>query len=203
MTRWTTALLVALPGLGLAAAGSLVHPSLLDASTARVWWQLHVWLIPVFPLIAVAIAVLLRGERGPLAWAARVAAYGFATFYTALDVLAGIGGGLVTEFQGKGPVVGRLFEIGDLLGAAGVWCLFAAALLTGAALFGRDGLSVLPGTIVLATSCFPFLYGHIFHPTGVIAMIGIALGSALLALARRAPEAPARHARQEVALPAS
>lgn len=198
MTRWTTAALVAVPGLGLAAAG-MIHPVVLDPSTARSWWQLHVWLIPVFPLVAVAIAVLLRGDRGPVAWAARIAAYGYATFYTGLDVLAGIGGGLVVEFQGPSPVVGRLFEIGDRLGAAGVWCLLAAALLTGAALLRRDGVRVLPGTVVLAAACVPFLEGHIFHPVGVVAMLGVALGCALLALARREPVPPGRHVREPVA----
>lgn len=197
MTRWMTAVLVALPGIGLAVAGT-IHPLGLDPSTARLWWQLHVWLIPVFPLVAVAIAVLLRGEYGPIAWAARIAAYGYASFYTALDVLAGIGGGLVAEFQGPSPVIGRLFEVGDRLGAVGVYCLLGAALLTGAALFHRDGVRVLPGTVVLAAACFPFLNGHIFHPTGVIAMIGVALGCGLLALARRVPVPLGRHTREPV-----
>lgn len=185
MGRGWTAVLVAAPGLALAGFG-LVHPVHLDPSTARAWWQLHVVLIPVFPLIGLAIGVLLRGERGPVATAARVAAYGFATFYTGLDVLAGIGAGLVTDVQQAGsPAVGRLFEIGDRLGDAGVWFLLACAVLTGAVLVRRDGPRALPGAIVLAAACFPFLEGHIFHPTGVVAMLGIAAGCALLAVARR------------------
>lgn len=190
MTRWMTVVGVALPGLALAGFGWLVHPSFLDPSTARAWWTLHVLLVPVFPLIAVAIWVLLRGERGAAAWGARVAAYGFATFYTGLDVLAGIGAGLVTDVgQGGGPAVGRLFEVGDQLGAVGVLCLLVAAVLGGVVLVRRDGVRALPGTVVLAASCYPFLEGHIFHPTGVIAMLGIATGCALLAAARRPGEA--------------
>lgn len=184
MTRWPTVLGVALPGLALAGFG-LLHPGHLDPSTARQWWQLHVWLIPVFPLISLAIGVLLRGERGAVAAAARVAAYGFATFYTGLDVLAGIGAGLVTDVQqGGSPAVGRLFEVGDRLGDAGVWCLLASAVLTGVVLVRRDGPRALAGAVVLAGACFPFLEGHIFHPTGVLAMLGIATGCALLAAAR-------------------
>lgn len=195
MTRWLTVVGVALPGLALAAFGWLVHPGYLDPSTARAWWTLHVLLIPVFPLIAVAIWGLLRGEGGVLAWGARVAAYGFATFYTGLDVLAGIGAGLVTDVgQGDGPAVGRLFEVGDRLGAAGVLCLLVAAVLGGAVLVRRDGVRAVPGTLILAVSCYPFLVGHIFYPTGVVAMLGIAAGCALLAGARRPvePGAPRR-----------
>lgn len=186
MKRTWTIPLVALPGLVLAAFGHVVHPGFLDASTARAWWTLHVYLIPVFPLISLAIGVLLRGVGGPLAWAARITAYGFATFYTALDVLSGIGAGLAVE-AGSGDLVGRLFEIGDALGRAGVWMLLASALLTGAALVRRDGPLVLPGALVLAGACFPFMTGHIFRPVGVASMLLVALGCALMAAARRDP----------------
>lgn len=184
MPRGRTALLVALPGLLLAAVGYLVHPGFLDVSTARAWWQVHVWLVPVFPLISLAVVLLLRGTGGPLAWAARIAAYGFATLYTALDVLSGIGAGLAVE-AGAGALVGRLFEIGDAIGLVGVWMLLAAAVLTGLALLPRDGPRVLAGAAVLAAACFPFMTGHIFHPVGVLAMLLLALGCALTALARR------------------
>lgn len=186
MTRWITVVGVALPGFALAAFGYLVHPGFLDETTARAWWSLHLILIPVFPLISVALAVVLRGVRNPFAWLALLAAYGFATFYTALDVLSGIGAGLAVE-AGSGELVGRLFEVGDALGRAGVWMLLASALLTGAALVQRDGVRVLPGVVVLAGSCFPFMTGHIFHPTGVYAMVGVGAGTALIAAARRAP----------------
>lgn len=189
MTRWLTVLGVALPGLALAGFGML-HPSYLAPSTAQAWWTLHVWLIPFFPLIGVAIWVLLRGERGPIAWAARIAAYGFATSYTGLDVLAGIGAGLVTDVQqGGSEAVLRLFEIGGRLGETGVYCLAASAALLGVVLIRRDGVRAAPGAVLLLASCYPFLLGHIFHPTGVLAMLGIAAGCALLAAA--APVEPA------------
>ncbi len=189
MTRWLTVLGVALPGLALAGFGML-HPGFLAPSTAHAWWTLHVWLIPVFPLISAAIWVLLRGERGPVAWAARVAAYGFATFYTGLDVLAGIGAGLVTEAeQGGSAAAGQLFLIGGRLGDTGVYCLAVSAALMGVVLIRRDGARAVPGAVLLLASCYPFFLGHIFHPTGVLAMLGIAAGCALLALAAT-PSAP-------------
>ncbi len=190
MNRAWTALLVALPGLALAAVGAWVHPTFLDPTTARAWWTVHVYLIPVFPLIALALWFLLRGVRGPVAGAARIAAYGFATLYTALDVLSGIGAGLVVE-AGSGELAGRMFAVGDPLGHAGVWLLMGAGVLTGLALLPRDGLRVLPGAAVLALACLPFRTAHIFHPTGVYAVLGVAAGCALIALARRAaPAAP-------------
>lgn len=184
MRRPSTIVLVALPGLALAAVGHLVHPGSLDESTARAWWTVHVYLVPVFPLISLALWVLLRGVAGPVAALARVAAYGFATFYTALDVLSGIGAGLVVE-TGVPELAGRLFGVGDALGHAGVWMLLAAAVLTGLALLPRDGVRVLPGALVLAGACFPFMTGHIFHPVGVAAMLLVALGCGLMAAARR------------------
>jgi hypothetical protein len=191
---WTRVVAVALPGLVLAGFG-LAHPSYLDPTTARAWWTLHIWLIPAFPLISAAIWVLVRGQRGPLAWLARIGAYAFAAFYTGLDVLAGIGAGLVTDVQqGGSPAVARLFEIGDLLGAVGVWSLLVSAVAVGVLSIRRNGLRAAPGTLLLAGSCFPFLTDHIFHPRGVLAMLGIAAGCALLAAADRSTDPAARPA---------
>lgn len=197
MTRWLTVVVVALPGLVLAGFG-LTHPLFLDDTTAPAWWQLHVPLIPLFPLLAVALWWLLRGERGVLAWGARIAGYLYACFYTGLDVLAGIGAGLVTDVAGPGPGVGALFALGDDLGRAGVWFLAAATVLAGAVLIRRDGVRAVPGTVVALVAAYPFLIGHIFSPVGVVAMLGYALGFALLGAARR-PSVPATAAREPVA----
>ncbi|MEO3938073.1 hypothetical protein V3N99_15140 [Dermatophilaceae bacterium Soc4.6] len=184
MRAWARTALVATPTVLLALAG-LVHPSDLDASTAHLWWTLHVWLLPVFPLLGGSVWLVLRGERGPLPALARAAAYGFATFYTGLDLVAGLGAGLVAEQQGGvTPTVGRFFEVGDRLGAVGVWSLAVAGLLTGATLWPRLRWRVVPGTTALVGCCYPFLGNHIFHPRGVLAVLGIGLGLGLLSLAR-------------------
>jgi hypothetical protein len=184
MTRSYTAVGVAVPGLLLAGFG-LVHPLFLAASTAPAWWQLHVPLIPLFPLLAVAMVVVLRGENGALAWGARIGAYGFACLYTGLDVLAGIGAGLTFDVQGDGPAVGALIGLGDRLGHTVIWCLVVATVLAGAVLVRRDGARALPGTLVLLAAAYPFYNFHIFSPYGVLAMAGYAAGFALLAVARR------------------
>ncbi len=181
--HWLRVVVVALPGLVLAGFG-WQHPVSLTPDTAHHWWTMHVLLIPVFPLLPLVLVLLLRGERGPLAWLARIAGYVFATFYTALDVLAGIAAGLVVEHDGRGSEnMLRLLEIGDRIGLIGVWFLAAAGVLTALVLGLRHGPWVLPGAVVFTVACYYFLLGHIFYPTGALAMIGLAVGSALLALA--------------------
>ena len=85
------------------------------------WWQLHIVLLPVFPLLGVAFVLLLRGERGPLVWLARISAYVYAVFYTGLDTLAGIGAGIAVAAEPAGsPVALGLIGVGHQLAAVGV-----------------------------------------------------------------------------------
>lgn len=183
LRRIRLAVVVAIPGLVLAAAGG-THPHLLTVESARDWWTLHVPLLLVFPLLAGAPALLLRGDNRPVAWAARVAGFGFAVGYTTLDAIDGIAAGLVVDTAGapQDAITGRLFEIGDRIGRAGIWSLVAAVLLTAAALWRTRGPWVIAGVL-------PFLYGtklfydhHIFAPEGVSGMLLIAAGTAMLAI---------------------
>lgn len=178
---------VASPGLVLAVLG-LFHPRALAPSTATQWWQLHVVLLPLFPLLAVALWVLLRGANGPLAWLARVAAYTYAVFYTALDVLAGIAAGyLVDQAQGGSQESLDLRALGNDLGLVGASGFLVAVALTAAVLVRRDGRRALPGGVLLVVAAVPFLYGHIYWPTGGLAMVGVGLGCGWLLAARPEP----------------
>jgi hypothetical protein len=190
MTRGITVAMVAAPGLVLAGFG-LIHPAFLDETTAKAWWQLHIPLIPLFPLLAAAMWLVLRGVRGVVAWAARIAAYLFACLYTALDTISGIGAGIVTERLGGSQAVLDLFAVGDELGHIGVWCLAASTVLAAAALFPRDGIRVLPGTVVLLVAAWAFYRFHIFSPYGALSMLAYAIGFALLAAARIPAREPA------------
>lgn len=179
---------VALPGLALAVVG-LFHPRFLAPSTATGWWQLHVVLLPLFPLLAVALWVLLRGEHGTFAWLARLAAYLYATFYTGLDALAGIAAGYATQtLQGGSQVVLDLQALGNRLGAVGASAFLVAVLFTAVVLVRRDGMRAAPGALVLVVAAVPFLHGHIYWPTGGLAMLGVGVGCAVLAAAARPPE---------------
>jgi hypothetical protein len=185
--RWARVVVVAGPAVVLAGLG-LTHPQDLTATSASWWTTLHVLLLPLFPLLAVSLWLLLRGIPGPVAWAARIAAYGYAAFYTALDVLAGIGAGELTQLNAERGLqettveVDRLFAVGNDLGELGVWCFGVACVATALAVVGRVGRRALPGAVVLVAATVVFVAGgvHIYWPWGVGTMLALAVGLGLL-----------------------
>jgi hypothetical protein len=78
-------------------------------------------------LLAVSLWLLLRGVAGPVVWAARIAAYGSATFYSVTDVLVGIAAGELTQFNAARGLPVRTIEVdplvmvGNDVGKLGVW----------------------------------------------------------------------------------
>ena len=188
-SRIALPLLVALPALLVAFAG-LFHPIFLNPDTAERWQTAHLLLLPGFPLLAVALFALLRGERGPAAWGARLLAVAYAVLYGALDTIAGIGAPAqvirAAERGDPAPPINDLFEIGDKLGALGVYSLAAAVALTGYVLFLRHRSPLVVGGAVLAVAaCKPFLDQHVFRPYGVLAMVGIGVGLGLIEAGRQ------------------
>ncbi|MGW5714986.1 hypothetical protein ACWEVP_02365 [Amycolatopsis sp. NPDC003865] len=178
-SRWFQAVLFAAPGLLLAGFGA-VHPAVLDAATAPRWTELHIVLLLVFPLPAAAQWFLLAPAPRWIRWPGRLAAFGFAAFYGGLDAVAGIAAGTVTGSQhGATPVVGSLFEVGDLLGHLGAGLFLASNVLIVVGM-ARAGLRVVPGAVVLLAASVSFLDSHIFWPRGVLTMIGVAIGMSLL-----------------------
>lgn len=179
------AVVVALPGVALAVAG-LFHPHVLAPSTAPQWIGIHLVLLPLFPLLAVALGVLLRGEPGPLAWLARGAAYTYAVLYTALDLLAGVAAGVVTRtVQGGSQAALDLRALGNDLGLIGAAAFLVAAVLVAAVLVRRHGRAALPGAVLLVVGAVPFLTAHVYWPTGGLALLAVAAGSGLLAISSR------------------
>lgn len=206
--RWLIYIAVTVPSLILAGVG-LSHPQELTAETARWWANMHIVLIPVFPLLAVSQWVLLRGSdgglTGVLAWGARVAGWIYIGFYGALDTLAGIGTGYLVQ-QGvhsggghhgmdmdRDPVLNHLFKIGNDLGYIGAYAFVVASLLTTAVLVMRVGPVALAGGVVLVAASVGFSQWHIYWPKGVLTQVAMAIGFALLAwsldrVRRPAPE---------------
>lgn len=187
---WSRALLIALPGLLLAGFG-LVHPHRINADTAAWWANLHIILLPVFPLLAAAQWHLLTPAPPPVRWLGRLAAYGFATFYTGLDAVAGIAVGTVVDAQhGSSPAVGRLFVVGDALGYVGAWGFLVASVLIVVAIAPHAGWRVVPGAVLLLAASVSFLDSHLFWPRGVFTMVGVAVGMFLLSYAGPPPSTP-------------
>ena len=70
------------------------------------WWlTLHVLQLPLFSLMALAVATLLTAAqaRGVAAGVSRIALWCFAVFYIAFDTLAGVATGLVAAHAGGLP----------------------------------------------------------------------------------------------------
>ncbi len=181
---WPLAGIVGGP-LALAALGT-THPLHLDGGTAGWWFHLHLLLIPLFPLLGVDLWWLLAGERGPLAWAGRVAAFVYLTFYGGLDLLAGVAAGLVRDRATQGGtgefanVEPWLFTTANQLGDIGVYAFLLGVLITGGLLLARHGGRAAPGAVLLLLGALLFTRSHIYFPAGVGAMLLLAVGCGAL-----------------------
>lgn len=177
--------LLAVPGLLLAVAG-LFHPHHLTYDTSWRWYTLHLPGLVVFPLVGVALAELVHGWRDPVSWLVRVTAYGYAVFYSALDVVNGIAAGYVTHRLGPGVPrpreVSLLFAVGTPLGQVGSICLIACCVLVAGTVIARHrawlALLLLPGAVLVHAD-------HIFEPLGVVGMLLLSIGTFLAARAAR------------------
>ena len=186
--------LLALPALALAAAG-LLHPHHLTFETSWRWFTLHVAGLVVFPLVGWALAELVVGRRDPLAWLVRLAAYVYATFYTALDVVSGLAAGWVTHQLGPGvprpEAVSQLFRVGTPLGRVGEWALLLVVLALVVDRLVRhraDAATWALGAVTLVPGAWLVHVGHIFAPEGVAGMALLAVGTAWWA--HRLPSTP-------------
>ena len=181
-TTARAASLHALPGVSLAVVG-LFHPHHLTYATANTWFALHIPGLLVFPLVGLALALLVRGRRDALAWAVRLTAYGYAVFYSALDVISGIAAGYVTRELGAGvprpDEVRLLFRIGTPLGEVGSWALIACCVLIAVDQLRRRELPAAGAGAVLVLGAWLVHQDHIFAPTGVVgmALLGLATGA--------------------------
>jgi hypothetical protein len=177
------ALLLSLPGLALGGAG-LLHPMHLTDATARTWWVLHVVGLFVFPLVGVALMALVRDRRDPAALLVLVAAFGYASAYTALDVVDGIAAGYVTDRLGPGrprpEEVNYLFDIGRPLGEWGSWALLLAALVVVADAVRRSQLRAVPAALMLPGAYLVHTH-HILAPLGATGMVLVGLSTGWLA----------------------
>ncbi|GGO77148.1 hypothetical protein [Nocardioides deserti] len=196
MDRRAYAAVLALPGLALGVVG-LFHPHSLSYATADRWFTLHLPGLLVFPLVGVALAAVVGRRTDPVAWVVRLAAYTYATCYTALDVVSGIAAGWVTRELGPGvprpDEVRLLFRLGTPLGEVGSWALLATVVVLLADQLRRQGVRAAGGVLLLPGAWLVHT-DHIFAPGGVAGTVLLGLGTAALVLARpprHVPEQPA------------
>ncbi|NAZ83142.1 hypothetical protein GTR02_15080 [Kineococcus sp. R8] len=201
MRRWPTHLTGTLPPLLLAGIG-LSHPMELTPETAGWWTTMHIVLVPVFPLLGVGLWFLVRGVPGVLAWAVRVAAFLYASFYGVVDAVAGIGAGALVsngvaagrgpDADGRDPALDHLFAIGNEVGTVGGWAFLAGSAALAVLAWRRWGPAALPGGLLTVAAAWSFVGSHIYWPLGVATMVALALGLGLLGEARLRHEDRAR-----------
>ncbi len=176
-------LLVVAPPLVLALAG-LAHPMVLDPRTGHRWHTLHEVLLPIFPFLGLGPLVEVRDEALPVRVLAGLLGFVFAVYYTALDVLAGIGAGALQQ-AGNRPAASVLFGQGNRLASYGVWAYLLASLIAAAMALIRNGTRAVPGGLLLIAGAISFLNSHIYWPRGVLTMVALTAGWGLLELARQ------------------
>ena len=192
--RWIVVAAVAVPPLVLAGIG-LSHPTHLTAESAPWWATMHIVLLPIFPLLAVAVWVLLRHDRTAVGWGGRVAAIIYTAFYGGLDAVSGIAAGTVVQ-AGADPasqLVTSLFAAGRPLGVIGAFAFFAAVVLVLASAFrgGSRGWVFYAAAAGALVSAYLFTAGHIYWPKGVVAMLGLAVSFAVVEALRSTKPAAA------------
>ena len=139
----------------------------------------HVGMLIFIPLMAVAFYLLLRGVEGTAAQVSRIALVPFVVFYSAWEVIQGIGVGiLVNELQG--------FPQADETLRADLVQDFAEHVLTGP--FGVFGTIGSLGLIVAAIAAGVALYRHAGAPIYVPILLSI---SGLLITVHPPPYGPA------------
>jgi len=187
--RTTLSRLAALPALTLAVAGPF-HPHSLTTDSADLWFRLHLVALFVFPLVGIALVVPLVGRRDVVAWLVRLGAFGYATAYTALDVISGVTAGYVTSRLSDGArrpeEVSSIFRIGTPVGEIGSWALLLATTLLLLDGVRRLRVKALP-LVVLPVGAWLIHTDHIFAPVGVVGMVLVAVGTAWAVHTREVP----------------
>jgi hypothetical protein len=154
------------------------------------WWLiLHILQLPLFPLVATSIWLLLQKTDNLFAYFSRIALWIFAVSYTALDTIAGIATGILFRYvRGTSLVDGddaydHMFDLfltlfnldmpgGTIIMNLAVWSWVAAILLAAVALYIK-GVN-RAGVILIGISALTF-QSHV-HPYGPITMALVLAG---------------------------
>ncbi len=188
MSRTATLLVaVTVPPLLIALVG-LVHPSPLTVESARHWQTIHTVLLPLFPLVALGPWLTARETHRAGGVVVGVLAYGYATFYTSLDVLAGIAGGAIKDAEAGG--LGIVFLVAQDMELIGGLALVAATALA-AGLVSRRGWVTAPGIVCVLAGAVMHWREHVYVPWGVLSMVLLAAGWGWLVWVTRPAGAPA------------
>jgi hypothetical protein len=141
----------------------------------------HIGMVVFIPLMAVVVYLLLRDVEGTAAWVSRIALVPFVVFYSAWEVLQGIGVGiLVNELNGLPQAEPALredlvqdFAEHPLIGPLGVFVsigsmgLIVAAIAAGVALYRQTGAPVSVPVLLAISGLLITVHPPPYGPTGL------------------------------------
>ena len=163
--------------------GDQIYQDLHDKVTR--WMVVHIGMMIFIPLMAVAVYLLLRGVEGTAAWVSRIALVPFVVFYSAWEVLQGIGVGiLANELNGLPQAQPALREdlvqdfaehalIGPfgVFGSIGSMGLIIAAIAAGVALYRQPGAPVSVPILLAISGLLITVHPPPYGPTGLALFI--------------------------------
>lgn len=189
-TSVRTWLAVLAPPIVIALVG-LTHPAHLTQEASARWRDLHIVLLPLFPLLAVGPWLVARAVDAVYGRVVLVLGYTYACFYSALDILAGIAAGALKHDREGG--LATVFGYASDLGQIGSIAFIGATAAAAGCVLRVAGPMVLPGAGVALVGAWGFMENHVYPPWGVASMLAVAAGwTWMLVVARRAqPVTPA------------
>lgn len=152
----------------------LTHPAHLTQDASARWRDLHIVLLPLFPLLAVGPWLVARSIEPVYGRITLVLGYVYACFYSALDILAGIAAGAL-KYDRQGGL-GTVFGYASDLGQIGSIAFIGATAAASGCLLRVAGARVLPGAVVALVGAYGFMQNHVYPPWGVLSMLAIAAG---------------------------
>jgi hypothetical protein len=172
-TTVRTWLAVLVPPIVIGLVG-LTHPAHLTQDASARWRDLHIVLLPLFPLLAVGPWLVARAVDPVYGRVVLVLGYVYACLYSALDILAGIAAGALKHDRegGLGTVFGYAADLGQIGSIAFIGATAAAA----GCVLRVAGPRVLPGAVVALVGAYGFMENHVYPPWGVLSMVAIATG---------------------------
>ena len=186
LNRWAVAA-VLVPPLVIGLIGT-THPPHLTQDASGYWRDLHIVLLPLFPLLGVGPWLVARAVDPLYGRITLVLGYVYACFYSALDILAGIAAGAL-KYDREGGL-GTVFRYASDLGEIGSVAYIGATAAAAGCLLRIAGPRVLVGAVVALGGAYGFMQEHIYWPGGALSMAAILLGWILMLVVARDAQRP-------------
>ena len=160
------------------------------------WIVVHVALLLMLPLLALAVLLLLGGLTGRAATVARVALVFFAVVYTAWEVMVGLSTGILTDYANGLPAAEQTAVAGAIQAFNEHWVTQVALVIgfagwivamVATAIAARGAGTGWPAVVLVGIAA-----AFVIHPPpiGPVALVCFAAGALLVERARTRAIAP-------------